>query len=221
MVRQAAFRDRADAGRQLARHLRDYAGRGDVVVVGLPRGGVPVAFEVARELGAPLDVFIVRKIGFPGHEELAIGAVASGGMRVMNDALIRRYALPPETVDAATATGLRELELRERELRGSAAPADFSDRAVIAVDDGLATGVSMRAAARALREHGARQLVVAVPVASREACALLAEEADAVVCARTPERFDAVGAWYDDFAQTSDGEVRRLLARSGSGAAGC
>jgi putative phosphoribosyl transferase len=211
------FEDRADAGRRLAEHLGDYAGRDDVVTIGLPRGGVPVAFEVARALGAPLDVFVVRKLGFPGHEELAIGALASGGVRVMNEELVSHYQLPEEAIARVIEAERQELTRRERELRGDVPPLPLAGRAAVVVDDGLATGVSMRAAIRALRAHEVGELVAAAPVSSRQACALLAGEADAVVCPNVPEPFEAVGAWYADFAQTSDAEVRELLAAARGG----
>jgi predicted phosphoribosyltransferase len=213
MKRAPLYRDRGDAGRQLADRLDGLAGRDDIVVVGLPRGGVPVASEVARQLDAPLDVFLVRKVGFPGHEELAIGAVASGGVRVLNDEVIDHYELPAGVVETATARALDELAGRERDLRGDRPPLAISGRAAIVVDDGLATGMTMRAALLALRAQGARALLVAVPVASTDACELVAREADALVCDATPEPFRAVGAWYGDFDQVSDSDVRELLAR--------
>jgi putative phosphoribosyl transferase len=216
VARGPLFRDRRDAGRQLATQLREYAGRDDAVVIGLPRGGVPVAFEVARALAAPLDVFIVRKLGFPGREELAIGAVASGGVRVLNDDIIERFELPDALVAKTTERALAEIAQREQDLRGEAAPVELAGSTVIVVDDGLATGMSMRAAVLALREHRVAELVVAVPVAPPETCEQLAREADMVVCGRTPEPFRAVGVWYADFEQVSEAEVRDLL-RSAAG----
>ncbi len=210
------FRDRADAGRVLARDLREYAGRSDVLVLGLPRGGVPVAFEVARELGAPLDVFVVRKLGAPGQEELAMGAIASGGMRVLNRDVVHLLAVSATDIEAITAREEQELERRERLYRGDRPPVDPRGRIVILIDDGLATGSSMRAAAAALRRLGPEKIVVAVPVASRSICDDLAAEVDEVICAATPEPFYAVGQWYASFAQTSDEEVRDLLERSAS-----
>jgi putative phosphoribosyl transferase len=208
------FRDRAHAGRVLAERLRSYASREDLLVLGLPRGGVPVAFEVARELDARLDVLVVRKLGMPGQEELAMGAIASGGVRVVNEALVRELALDEETIARAAAAESRELERRERLLRGERGPVDARGRTVLLVDDGLATGSTMRAAALAVRAQDPRRLVVAVPVAAARTCDELRGEVDEVVCASTPEPFRAVGSWYDDFAPTTDEEVRELLARS-------
>lgn len=211
---RALFRDRRDAGRQLAGQLGEYARRRDVVVIGLLRGGVPVGFEVARALGAPLDVFVVRKLGFPGREELAIGAVASGGVRVLHDEMLRRYDVPEAVVAAATSRALAELDASELELHGKRPPLPLAGKTAIVVDDGLATGMTMRAAVLALREHGVAELVVAVPVAPRDACEAIVREADVVVCGRMPEPFEAVGAWYLDFVQTTSEEVRDLLARA-------
>jgi predicted phosphoribosyltransferase len=208
------FRDRAEGGRELAEHLRAYAERPDAIVLGLARGGVPVAYEVASALDLPLDVFLVRKLGVPGHEELAMGAIASGGVRVMNAEVTGALELPAEAIEEATERERRELDRRERSYREGRAPAAVEGRTVLLVDDGLATGSSMRAAVRALRERDAARIVVAVPVAPAEACAVLEAEADAVVCARRPAHFRAVGVWYDDFEQTTDDDVRALLARS-------
>lgn len=208
------FRDRADAGRRLAEKLRHYAGRPDVLVLALPRGGVPVAAEVARALKAPLDVFLVRKLGFPGQEELEMGAIASGGSRVLNTSLLRRLNVSPEAVDGATSRELRELERRERAYRGANPPPTVRGRTVILVDDGLATGASMRVAAAALRTQKPARIVVAVPVAAASSCGELGDRVDEVVCAETPEPFMAVGQWYEDFSQTSDDEVRLLLEQS-------
>jgi len=205
------FRDRIEAGQVLASHLSHYADRDDVLVLGLPRGGVPVAFEVARALHAPLDVFVVRKLGLPGHPELAVGAIASGGVRVLNDEVVRAFDLPPELIDAVAEREERELERRERAYRGDRPRLDVQGRTVILVDDGLATGSSMRAAVEALRSQHPARLVVAVPVGARDTCQELKCEADEAVCAHTPEPFRAVGLWYDDFSQTSDAEVRQLL----------
>jgi predicted phosphoribosyltransferase len=208
------FRDRSDAGRALAAHLKEYARRPDVVVLGLPRGGVVVASEVAQALGAPLDVLIVRKLGVPGHAELAMGAIAGGGVRFLDRELIRRLGIADEVVEATTALETRELERREEAYRLAKPPPEVRGRTVLLVDDGLATGATMRAAVASLRERGPARIVVAVPVGSSSTCAELGAEADAVVCARTPEPFLGVGAWYDDFRQTSDDEVRSLLERA-------
>ncbi|HWQ15505.1 MAG TPA: phosphoribosyltransferase [Roseiflexaceae bacterium] len=208
------FLDRRDAGRFLADHLRAYAGRPDVLVLALPRGGVPVAFEVARALGAPLDVFLVRKLGVPGHEELAMGAIASGGVRVINDEVAGALGIPESVIGAVAAHEQRELERRERAYRDDRPAPDVRGYTAILVDDGLATGSTMRAAVRALRLLGPQRIVVAVPVAAYETCASLRAEADEVVCAATPEPFHAVGLWYEDFSQTTDDEVRELLSRA-------
>jgi erythromycin esterase-like protein/predicted phosphoribosyltransferase len=208
------FKDRAEAGRRLADRLREYAGRDDVVVLGLPRGGVPVAFEVARELDVPMDVFVVRKLGVPGREELALGAIATGGTRVLKRPLIRSLGLPPDTIEAIDARERRELERRERAYRGDQPPPDLAGRTVILVDDGLATGSTMLAAVHAVRQDDPARVVVAVPVADPEVCTMLRRDADEVVCLITPERLRAVGNWYEDFSQTSDDEVRALLARA-------
>jgi predicted phosphoribosyltransferase len=218
-VRRAPlFRDRREAGRRLAGQVTEYAGRFGVVVVALPRGGVPVGFEVARALGVPLDVFVVRKVGFPGREELAIGAVASGGVRVVNDEIVREYGVPRDAVTAAVDRAVEEVAAREAELRGDGPPQPLAGRTAIVVDDGLATGMTMRAALTALRERGVAELVVAVPVAPAPTCRELVGLADLVVCGRTPEPFEAVGAWYVDFEQVETAEVRRLLAEARPGA---
>ena len=209
------FRNRTDAGRRLAEKLAAYANRPDVLVLALPRGGVPVGCEVARALGAPLDVFLVRKLGVPGYEELAMGAVATGGVRVLNDEIVRRLGISEHEIDAAVARELQELARRERLFRGDRPPPDVAGRTVILVDDGLATGATMRAAIRALRQQQPAHIVVAVPTASPDTCEALKAEADDVICAMTPEPFFAVGHWYEDFTQTTDDEVRELLARRG------
>jgi predicted phosphoribosyltransferase len=208
------FANRREAGRELARRLRKYADRPDVLVLALPRGGVPVAYEVARALHAPLDVFVVRKLGLPGLEELAMGAIATGGVRVLNEDLVRRLNVPEDVLEAAAAREQVELERREQAYRGDRPPADPRNRVVILVDDGLATGTSMRAAVKALRQQGPARIVTAVPVGAPETCAELAEEADESVCARMPEPFGAVGFWYADFEQTTDEEVRELLEQA-------
>jgi predicted phosphoribosyltransferase len=205
------FRDRREAGQQLARHLAQYANRPDVVVLALPRGGVPVAYEVATALDAPLDVFVVRKLGLPGYEEFAMGAVASGGVRVLNQEVVEGLRIPPQIIEAVTRRELEELERRERAYRGDRPPLDVRGKTVILVDDGLATGSTMRAAAQALRQKGPARIVVAVPAGSVETCNEFRSEVDDIVCAITPEPFYAVGLWYHDFAQTSDEEVRALL----------
>lgn len=208
------YQDRVDAGRRLARELAPYAGRPGLLVLALPRGGVPVAYEVAEALHAPLDIFLVRKLGVPGHEELAMGAIASGGIRVLNDEVLRHVRVPPDLIDAAAERELRELERREQAYRDSRPEPVIQGRTIILVDDGLATGSTMRAAVAAIRSQHPEKLIVAVPVAARETCALFRGEVDDVVCPVTPEPFYAVGMWYHDFAQTTDDEVRDLLARA-------
>src|SRR5213596_2004861 len=209
-----AFPNRTEAGRLLAEKLVEYAGRDDVIVLGLPRGGVPVAFEVAQRLGAPLDVFIVRKLGVPGFEELAAGAIASGGVRVFNQDVVRAIPHPEEAIEAVTAKETAELERREQIYREGRPSPELRDRIVILVDDGLATGATMRAAVKALRQQGAAKIVVAVPVAPPDTCQELAQQADETICLRTPPFFQAVGQYYEDFSQTSDDDVRELLARA-------
>lgn len=213
---ETIYRDRRDAGRRLAEDLSRFAGRRDVTVLALPRGGVPVAFEAAVALDAPLDVFIVRKLGFPGQEEFAFGAIASGGERVLNEDVMRRGWISPATIEAVAKRELVELERRERDYRAGRPPLDVRGRCVILVDDGLATGSTMRAAVRALRRMGPSRIVVAVPTAAPDTCRALRADADEVVCAMTPEPFHAVGLWYRDFEQTGDEEVRRLLAEADS-----
>jgi putative phosphoribosyl transferase len=206
------FSDRHHAGAVLARQLLHLAGRTDVVVLALPRGGVPVAVEVARALGAPMDVFMVRKLGLPAHPELAMGAIGSGGVRVMNEDVVVRHRLTAADIEAVTRTERIELERRERAYRNGRPAVSFEGRTAVLIDDGLATGATMRAAVHAVRLRGPTRVVVAVPVGSREACAALREAADEVVCALTPEPFSAVGLWYEDFSQTTDDEVRQLLS---------
>jgi len=205
------FRDRTDAGQQLASRLTRYARRPDVVVLGLPRGGVPVAFEVARTLHAPLDVFLVRKLGLPGHEELAMGAIAPGGIRVLNDEVVRAFDIPAEIIDTVAREEQAELDRRLHAYRGDLPPLSVSGRTVIITDDGLATGSTMRAAVAALRRQHPARIIVAVPVGAWDTCEDLGRLADEVVCCRTPDPFRAVGLWYEDFSQTSDEEVRALL----------
>jgi putative phosphoribosyl transferase len=208
------FRDRTDAGRELATLLTRYADRTDVLVLALPRGGVPVAYEVAKELKAPLDVFLVRKLGVPGHEELAMGAIGSGGVRVLNEDIVNYLKIPDEVIDAIAAVEQRELERRQRAYRDDRPPPDVKDRIVILIDDGLATGSTMRAAVASLRLQKPGRIVVAVPVSSPETCDEFRSEVDEIVCAVTPEHFQGVGLWYEDFSQTSDKEVRELLKRA-------
>lgn len=205
------FDDRRDAGRRLATLLTQYEGTAGLVVLGLPRGGVPVAYEVARALGAPLDVFTARKLGVPRHEELAMGAIATGGACVLNEDVIRQLGIPPTEVERVRAMEQAELARRERAYRGDRPPLDARGRTVLVVDDGLATGATMRAAVMALRQQHPAKVIVAVPVASHDACAALRATADACLCAATPPAFFGVGAWYRDFSQTSDEEVRALL----------
>ena len=208
------FYDRLEAGRRLGAELAEagYDHRADVLVLALPRGGVPVAYEVARKLDAPLDVFIVRKLGLPGHEELAMGAIASGGVLVLNDSVLRYHRVSTEQIERVARDEFAELQRRERLYRGARLPPMFEGKAVILVDDGLATGASMRAAAGAVRKRNPAKVVVAVPVAAPETCEEFRGVVDDVICVLTPEPFAAVGMWYEDFSQTSDDEVRELLA---------
>src|SRR6266516_2173865 len=205
------FRDRTEAGRQLAVKLAAYADRPEVLVLALPRGGVPVAFEVAQALHAPLDIFLVRKLGVPGHEELAMGAIATGGVRVLNDDVVDYLRIPGEVIDAVAANELRELERREVAYRGDRPEPDVRGKTVILIDDGLATGSTMRAAAAALRQQNPSRIVVAVPVSASQTCDEYRMGVDEIVCASTPEPFLGVGQWYRDFPQTTDDEVRELL----------
>jgi predicted phosphoribosyltransferase len=208
------FASRREAGEKLAEKLSSYVNRRDVLVLGLPRGGVPVAYEIARALRAPLDVFLVRKLGVPGYEELAMGAIATGGVRVLNKDIMAQIDIPELVIDAVAQREQEELQRRERLYRHGRPGLNVRDRTIILVDDGLATGSTMRAAAAAVRQMQPAKLVVAVPVAARETCDELEDEVDEVVCAVTPEPFMAVGMWYSDFSQTSDDEVRELLARA-------
>lgn len=208
------FQDRTEAGRLLAQALTRYEGRPDVVVLALPRGGVPVAYEVAKALKVPLDVFIVRKLGVPGHEELAMGAIATGGVRILNDEVVRQLNIPPQIIEAITTREQEELERREHLYRGDKPAPDVGGKTVIVVDDGLATGSTMKVALAALRRQQPARLIAAAPIAPPETCESLQELADEVVCAVTPEPFMAVGAWYRRFDQTTDEEVRDLIQRA-------
>lgn len=205
------FRDRREAGRLLASTLGMYANRSDVLVLALPRGGVPVAFEAARELHVALDVFVVRKLGTPGQEELAVGAIASGGVRVVNREVVEALGISAEAIERVSAREYPELERRERDYRGNRPPVDVRGRTIILIDDGLATGSTMLAAVAALRRMGPGKIVVAVPVGARASCANVQAAADETVCLRVPEHFSAVGQWYRRFEQTTDEEVRELL----------
>ena len=211
---EIAFPNRAEAGRLLAEKLEKYVGRYDVIVLGLPRGGVPVAFEVAQRLGAPLDVFIVRKLGMPGFEELAAGTIASGGVRVLNEDVIRALPNAEEAIESVTARETAELERREQKYRDGRPAPELRDRIVILVDDGLATGATMRAAVKALRQSAAAKIVAAVPVGPPDTCHELEEQADETICLSMPEFFQAVGQYYEDFSQISDEDVRELLGRA-------
>jgi putative phosphoribosyl transferase len=211
---RSLFKDRYDAGKQLGELLFTYANRPGVIVMALPRGGVPVAFEVGKTLNAPMDIFLVRKLGMPGHEELAMGAIASGGTVVFNRDVMQGLSIPPRVMEEVAAQEQQELARRERAYRGDRPAPDVQGRTVILVDDGLATGSTMRAAVAALHQQQPARLVVAVPVGSRETCQELEREVDEVVCAHTPEPFYAVGLWYRDFAPTTDQEVRELIERA-------
>ena len=208
------FQDRAEAGRALAHALSRFLGHDDAVVVALPRGGVPVGFEIARALGLPLDVCIVRKLGVPGHEELAFGAIAEGGAYVINEGVVVQLRIPAETIEEVTANELTELERRASLYGTGRARIDVRGNTVILADDGLATGATMRAAVKAMKNRGAKFVLVAIPVAPCDTCRLLAQEADDVLCLVEPECFDSVGSWYDHFPQVTDDEVRRLLQRA-------
>jgi putative phosphoribosyl transferase len=208
----ACFRDRREAGHTLAHKLRAYAGRDDVIVLALPRGGVPVGYEIASQLRAPLDVFVVRKLGVPGHGELAMGAIASGGIRVVNEDVLQYLPNAEMILDAVAAKEKPEIERREREYRDGRPMPALGGKIVILVDDGLATGATMRAAVAALRQHAVAKIVVAVPVGAPETCREFEKEVDETICAIAPDGFYGVGQFYEDFSQTSDKEVRELLA---------
>lgn len=207
------FQNRREAGKRLAGLLHDYAGLQDVLVLGLPRGGVPVAYEVAQALHAPLDVFVVRKLGVPGQEELAFGAIATGGVRILNPAVMEHARITNEELETTTAAEAKELKRREQAFRGDRSAPQIRGRTVILIDDGLATGATMRAAVMALRQQQPARIVVGVPAASPETCAEFQDEVDDIVCAVTPDPFYSVGSWYDDFTQTTDEEVHALLER--------
>lgn len=208
------FRNRREAGRILARRLSAYADRQDVIVLALPRGGVVVGYEVARELGAPLDVLVVRKLGVPGHEELGFGALATGGVKLLNQHLIEALRLDSELVEHVVGIETAELKRRERAFRGSLPSVDVRAKTVLLIDDGIATGATMLAAIQAVRAEGASSIIVGAPVASNEACASIRPHVDLCICLLSPEPFHGVGTWYSDFEQTSDAEVKTLLAAS-------
>ena len=208
------FKNRAEAGLLLAKKLETYAFDPDVLVLALPRGGVPVAFEVAKALDVPMDVFLVRKLGVPGQEELAMGAIATGGVRVINEDVVRLLGIPESIIAAAAVRQQRELERRQQAYRGDRRDPVVRGRIIILVDDGLATGSTMRAAAAALRQQQPKRIVIAVPAAPPETCAEFRAEVDEVVCTITPEPFYGVGRWYEDFTQITDEEVRDLLERA-------
>jgi predicted phosphoribosyltransferase len=210
----ALYRDRIDAGKRLAEKLSEYAVREDVIVLALPRGGVPVGFEVAKALNVPLDIFLVRKLGTPGHKELAMGAIAQGGVRVLNPDVIRYYDISDEEIESVVLDENRELDRRLIKYRGHRPMPDMRGRCVILVDDGLATGASMRAAIQSLRFLDPARIVAAVPTAAPDTCSAFESEVDEIVCAETPYPFSAVGMWYDDFSQTTDEEVKNYLDRA-------
>ena len=208
------IRDRQEAGEKLAVQLAAYMEREDVLILALPRGGVPVAEPIARALKVPMEVFIVRKLGVPGHRELAMGAIASGGVRVMNTDVVRSLGISEKQIDEVTEAEQRELARREQQYRGERPPLELSAKTVILVDDGVATGATMRVAIKALREGGVHKLVIAVPVAPPDTCEILSREVDELVCPYRPSPFHAIGLWYEDFPQVSDEEVERILKLS-------
>lgn len=210
----AIFSNRVEAGKRLAEELSKYSNRADVLILALPRGGVPVAFEVAKELNVKMDIFIVRKLGVPGNEELAMGAIASDDVRVLNENVIRSYQIPDRVIATVAANELRELERRERKYRGDHPKPDINGMTVILIDDGLATGATMHAAVEAIKTKNPAKLVVAVPTASPDMCKFFEDKVDEIICATTPEPFYAVGAWYQDFSQTTDEEVIELLDKA-------
>jgi predicted phosphoribosyltransferase len=214
VLEKPLFRNRVEAGRILARQVKPLVQSQDVIVLALPRGGVPVAFEVVQALKADLDIFLVRKLGVPGHEELALGAVTGSGVRVLNRDLVEKLGIPAAVIDSITEREREEIARRERVYREGRPALPVRGRTAVLVDDGLATGATMLAAAKALRAERPARIIVAVPVAAPETCREFGEHVDEVVCAATPEPFYAVGAWYEDFAQTSDEEVRQLLERA-------
>jgi putative phosphoribosyl transferase len=216
---QTRFRDRYDAGRYLSGMLASWEGAPDLIVLALPRGGVPVAYEIALALRAPLDIFLVRKLGVPGHSELAMGAIAQGGVTVLNDDVVRQLSITPETIERVAERERRELERRSREYRGPLPEPDVAGRTVILVDDGLATGSTMLAALQALRHQRPARIIVSAPVASPQSLANVKRLADETVCPLTPDPLYAVGAWYDDFSETSDDDVRLLLRQAAAASA--
>jgi putative phosphoribosyl transferase len=208
------FHNRTEAGQLLAKQLTAFADGEDVLVLGLPRGGVPVAYEVAKALNVPLDICLVRKLGVPGHEELAMGAIASGGIRVLNDEVVVSLGIQPETIEAVTEQELQELQRRDRNYRGDQPPPNITNRTIILIDDGIATGSTMLAAITTLQKQQPKQIIVAIPVAEPEVCEQFQTLVDAVVCLMMPKPMYAIGLWYQDFSQTSDAQVRELLARA-------
>jgi predicted phosphoribosyltransferase len=210
----ALFKDRADAGKKLVKELSKYANRSDVLILALPRGGVPVAFEVAKELNVEMDIFIVRKLGVPGNEELAMGAIASDNIRVLNEDVVSSYQISEKTIDIVAVREIRELERRESAYRGNRPKPEIKGKTVILIDDGLATGATMRAAVAALKTKNPAKIVVAVPTAAADTCMFFKEKVDEIICVATPEPFYGVGAWYDDFSQTTDKEVCDLLDKA-------
>jgi putative phosphoribosyl transferase len=210
----AFFKNRVDAGKKLAKELSKYANRSDVLILALPRGGVPVAFEVAKKLNVKMDVFIVRKLGVPGNEELAMGAIASDNIIVLNEDVVRSFHISKQVIDSVAAKELRELERRERTYRGNRPKLNIGDSTVILIDDGLATGATMRAAAAAVKTKNPAKTVIAVPTGAPDTCSYFEEQVDEVICVTTPEPFYGVGAWYEDFGQTTDEEVCELLGKA-------